>query len=143
MSPRHPPPNFHCSRAGFTLPCSAGCKGHIPPPAPARVSDPSPINLISSPSCCVLQYYEDEGDSEMSGAHPDEEVAVTKRGRAVKLPAKYKAEVCPPPHLPPPSPTLRRRQRPSPIHTDWVASRQLVVAVHAQLGPGPDYPMRG
>ena len=29
----------------------------------------------------------------MSGAHPDEEVAVTKRGRAVKLPAKYKAEV--------------------------------------------------
>ena len=42
---------------------------------------------------CVLQYYEDEGDSEASGAHPDEEVAVTKRGRAVKLPAKYKAEV--------------------------------------------------
>lgn len=29
----------------------------------------------------------------MSGAQPDEEVAVTKRGRAVKLPAKYKAEV--------------------------------------------------
>ena len=29
----------------------------------------------------------------MSGAQADEEVAVTKRGRAVKLPAKYKAEV--------------------------------------------------
>ena len=41
----------------------------------------------------MLQYYEDEGDSELSGAHADEEVAVTKRGRAVKLPAKYKAEV--------------------------------------------------
>ena len=40
----------------------------------------------------------------MSGAHPDEEVAVTKRGRAVKLPAKYKAEVCPPPTSPPPPP---------------------------------------
>lgn len=43
----------------------------------------------------AAQHYEedDEGDSEMSGAHVDEEVAVTKRGRAVKLPAKYKAEV--------------------------------------------------
>ena len=65
---------------------------HIPPPPPGPLA-PSPLKLISSPSCCVLQYYEDEGDSEMSGAHPDEEVAVTKRGRAVKLPAKYKAEV--------------------------------------------------
>ncbi|KAL3157920.1 hypothetical protein ABBQ32_012324 [Trebouxia sp. C0010 RCD-2024] len=42
----------------------------------------------------TAQQYEDddEGDSEMSGAQVDEEVAVTKRGRAVKLPAKYKAE---------------------------------------------------
>ena len=41
-------------------------------------------------------YYDDEGDSEMSGAHADEEVAMTKRGRAVKLPAKYKAEASKP-----------------------------------------------
>ena len=41
-----------------------------------------------------MQHYEvdEEGDSKMSGAQVDEEVAVTKRGRAVKLPAKYKAE---------------------------------------------------
>ena len=42
--------------------------------------------------CCILQrYYEDE--SEMSEEEEDQEVAVTKRGRAVKLPAKYKPEV--------------------------------------------------
>lgn len=41
---------------------------------------------------CILQrYYEDE--SELSEEEEDQEVAVTKRGRAVKLPAKYKAEV--------------------------------------------------
>ena len=34
-------------------------------------------------------------ESEMTESQADEEVAVTKRGRAVKLPAKYKAEVCP------------------------------------------------
>lgn len=38
-------------------------------------------------------YYDEDMESEMTEA--DEEVAVTKRGRAVKLPAKYKAEVCP------------------------------------------------
>ena len=42
----------------------------------------------------VQGYYDEEGDSEMSESQADEEVAVTKRGRAVKLPAKYKAEVC-------------------------------------------------
>ena len=60
--------------------------------------------LISIILCCVLlstvaafplqRYYEEEaGESEISEAEEDQEVAVTKRGRAVKLPAKYKAEV--------------------------------------------------
>lgn len=38
-------------------------------------------------------YYDDDMDSEMTESQVDEEVAVTKRGRAVKMPAKYKAEV--------------------------------------------------
>ena len=84
-----------------------------PPPRPSRPLFPPPQHS-SSTSCCVLQYYEDEGDSEMSGAHPDEEVAVTKRGRAVKLPAKYKAEVSSPPPPPPPPPLL---SSPAPLHT--------------------------
>jgi len=42
----------------------------------------------------VLQgYYDEDMDSEMTESQVDEEVAVTKRGRAVKMPAKYKAEV--------------------------------------------------
>jgi len=43
---------------------------------------------------CILQgYYDEDMDSEMTESQADEEVAVTKRGRAVKMPAKYKAEV--------------------------------------------------
>ena len=43
--------------------------------------------------------YEDaEDESGMSAEEADEEVAVTKRGRHVKMPAKYKAEVAFPPH---------------------------------------------
>lgn len=38
-------------------------------------------------------YYDEDMDSEMTESQVDEEVAVTKRGRAVKMPAKYKAEV--------------------------------------------------
>lgn len=38
------------------------------------------------------EYYTDEEESGLSQDQADEEVAVTKRGRAVKLPAKYKAE---------------------------------------------------
>lgn len=38
--------------------------------------------------------YEDaEDESGLSAEEADEEVAVTKRGRHVKMPAKYKAEV--------------------------------------------------
>ncbi len=50
--------------------------------------------LLKHESCIVLQgYYDEDMDSEMTESQVDEEVAVTKRGRAVKLPAKYKAEV--------------------------------------------------
>lgn len=38
-------------------------------------------------------YYDEDMDSDMTESQADEEVAVTKRGRAVKMPAKYKAEV--------------------------------------------------
>ena len=41
----------------------------------------------------LQEYYSGEEESEASQGQADEEVAVTKRGRAVKLPAKYKAEV--------------------------------------------------
>ncbi len=41
----------------------------------------------------VQGYYDEDMDSEMTESQADEEVAVTKRGRAVKMPAKYKAEV--------------------------------------------------
>lgn len=41
----------------------------------------------------MQRYYEDVEDSGLSEGDADEEVAVTKRGRHVKMPAKYKAEV--------------------------------------------------
>ncbi len=52
--------------------------------------------LSMKPFHAMLQgYYDEDMDSDMNESQADEEVAVTKRGRAVKLPAKYKAEVYP------------------------------------------------
>ena len=45
------------------------------------------------PGIALQGYYDEDMDSEMTESQVDEEVAVTKRGRAVKMPAKYKAEV--------------------------------------------------
>ncbi len=54
------------------------------------------IIIIIIFSIIVVQgYYDEDMDSEMTESQADEEVAVTKRGRAVKMPAKYKAEVRP------------------------------------------------
>ena len=66
---------------------------HSVQPGPHLLSAHSRSGQTSEFFATSQGYYDDEGDSEMSGAHVDEEVAVTKRGRAVKLPAKYKAEV--------------------------------------------------
>ena len=52
------------------------------------------LNRMHTHKLNLLQeYYSDEEESGLSQDQADEEVAVTKRGRAVKLPAKYKAEV--------------------------------------------------